>query len=66
MGTVEQLLQGMLPLLLPCDLSTRTSLRLQHEPYSAIFSLVSTSPRCCWFSRDETAMLVYKTMANFA
>ena len=39
MEKVDQLLQGMLPLplLLRRDLSTSTSLCLQHQPYSAIF-----------------------------
>ena len=37
METVDQFLQGMLSLLLQCDLPTGTSLCLQREPYSATF-----------------------------
>ena len=37
METVDQLLQGMLSLLMQCDLSTGTSLCWQREPYSTTF-----------------------------
>ena len=43
--TVDQLLQGMLFLLLRCDLSTSTSLCLPHEPYTAIFASVAKGGR---------------------
>ena len=35
--------QGVLPLLLRCDLSTSSSLFLQHEAYSALFISVTTT-----------------------
>ena len=42
--TVDQLLQGMLSLLLRCDLSTSTSLCLQHEPQKHDFRWVPLYP----------------------
>ena len=46
MKTVDQLLQGMRSLLNRCDLSSTTSLCLQHEPCSAIFISVTRGRQC--------------------
>ena len=62
MEMVDQLFQRKLCLLLRCELSTSTSLCLQHQPYSAIFISVTRGRRwplrhrkTRWFSFGSTS-----------
>jgi len=64
--TVDELLQGMLSLLLPCYLSTSTSLCLRHVPSFAIFPSVSRRRR--WRQRhrkhDFHSILLFPMISN--